>query len=607
MLWRVGERQLAFEALVAAHSEAWGWSRYMTSFEANSARIDLALGRFPGDFFTFIVRTARSGGAVMSTGRIVEALVRGDNRSLAFDIVRSFVDFATTLEADLDLRRPEWTEGQEVLDVDILFERLAHTEVAVRERAAHAVADLICEQPQVCSALASWLCDQQLETRTYAGLLALTLAAQRERTPVTDILPQLRTHLRGMSDVAQLLFDVLCASAGWPRSPDRGPLSLTVDGSDVSAPPKWFEKSLANWPGFAERLREMERASPGLTADVWRFARALGLTEGMVGESNQLLRRYVDYRRRFQSYIYPRARDVLESALNLALTHRVRTAGVDDEETLLRLERPPIDPFLERLEVAPKPACLPRPGKQESGLTTWPAQAEAGVRAQLTLDRVGDVVLSLDAGLVEGDGETLWRAEAIAFLYNTLGTLPHAQDLWERLEDLAAGSVAPLSWRLEGAGDVVPFPPSDSFMVRGFEVLPLAGTLRTQGGYWHQLAMGTNMRVPFLQNGFFDGLTPALTDGHLSYRDGAKNAERIRMSIWQDGMLSRLFSGVAANNCGSDLSVSARYLNGLLGASNWSLGWALSTRTQVQQGYRDEYEEAKRFELIGVSSIIKRF
>ncbi len=607
MLWRIGERQLAFEALVVAHSEAWGWSRYMTSFEANSARIDLVLERFPGDFLTFIVRTARSGGAVMSTGRIVEALIRGGNRSLAFDIVRSFVDFATTLRADLNLHQPDWIEGPEVSDAIILFERLAHTEIAVRERAAHAVADLISEQPQVCGALASWLCDQQQETRTYAGLLALTLASQRKHVPIADVLPRLQAHLRGMSVTAQLLFDVLSANAGWARSPDRQPPSLLFNEPDMSTPPEWFEKSLANWPGFVEWLREIESTAPGLTVNVWRFARTLGLTEGMVDESNQLLRRYVDYRKRFQSYIYPRARDVLESSLSLALTHRLQTAGVDDEAILLQLERPPVDPFLEQLEIDPKPTWLPRPGKQERGLTTWSAQAESEVRAQLTLDKVGDTILSLDAGLVEGDGETLWRAEAIAFLHKTRGILPHAQDLWERLENLTAGSVAPLSWRLGGEGDIVSFPSDGSFIMRGLEVLPLVGTLRTQGGYWHQLALSTNMRIPLLDHGFFDDLIPVLSDGHLSYRDRAKNAERIRMSIWQDGMLSRLFSGVAANNCGSFLSVDARYLNGRLDGSGWSLGWALSSRTQVRQGYQDELAEAKCFELINVSSIIRRF
>lgn len=607
MLWRVGERQLAFEALVAAHSEAWGWSRYMTSFEANSARVDLALERFPNDYLTFIVRTAGGSSTVMSTGRILEALIRRGSLGLAFDITRSFVDFATKLGADLDLRQPNWMRGQEVSDTAILFERLAHTEIAVRERTAHAVAGLIGEQPQVCSALASWLCDQQLETRTYAGLLALTLAAQHEQASIADVLPQLQTHLRGMSDMVQLLCEVLYANTDFSPSSERHSLSPSIDGLAASTPSEWFEKSLENWPGLAERLREMERASPGLTEDVWQFAHKLGLTEGIVSESNQLLRNYSDYRKRFQSYIYPRARDILESAFNLALTHRLRTTTAEDETMQRWLQTPPVDPFLERLKIASKPAWLPRPSKQENRLTTWPALAEAGVRAQLRVNRIGDVTLSLDAGITEGDGETLWRSEAIAFLYRTRGTLPHAQDLWERLAGLAAGSSTPLLWRLKGVKDIALFPPNNSFIMRGLEVLPLVGTLRLKGGYWHQLAGSTRMRVPFLYDSFFNGLVPAVFDGRLTFQDESEHSERIRLSIWQDGMLTRFFSGVASHNCGSVLSVDASYLNDMLELSKWSLGWVLSIRTQVQQGYQDKYQEAKRFELVNVSSIIKRF
>lgn len=613
LLWHQGERERAFTALVAAHISNSGWSRYYSAPEENDDRVTLMLRRYPRRLVEFVGRTARgrvrSGGAVAHTARIVEALIKGGHAILAYRVAGGFAEFGTTLTADLELPSPTWLNSGDTpaSPHQFLLEHLRRTEIGIRTRAAAAVAHLSGTQPEILDTLVKWILNEPVETRYYAGLLALALIARQNPTAVEEHVPRLRDHLAGASMTAALIFNEMCRSVNKNEVSITGPPPASGTPSSLETP-KWFGKVLSQWPGLQWVASQAATAHPPFMQHMYEVAASLGLTEKIAKNNNEALRTYSDTMRKRQRYIYSRARDILEASLRIALSRKSGAVPSTLEGIRLRYNlSSPIDVTLNELQAGPRPPWLPAPLDDGGRLTTWPAQANGAVEERLVMTPTSsEVILGLDGALVQTEGKVAWRTQVMAFAYRTHGPLPDPEALWTALHDQTLLLRSFTINLLEQKRNFVASPESHPFELDGLEVHPIIGRFEQEIGMWHLPPGGLSVWFPFLESKLLGELQADRTSKIAYATEDRPDTPVLLGSFWQDGAVTELYADRAAEaNLGYTLIADAKHINAALERGGWSLGWVRRTGITAQEGFRDNYSTAWEYALHNVSAVIR--
>lgn len=606
VLWEAGERELAFEATVAAQAEAHGWMSFFTNAEENFARFELVRNRFPNRALEFIIRTVSKGVPTLSVERVVEALARLGHTEEAYRLTRSFTDFVVGLSADLQLPRPKWEALPSSSQRQILLARLAHPELTVRVRTAMALVELALDDESILDELATWMHQCTLDPPLHAGLLTLLVVGKRLPRRVETVARRVRARFVGASLTSVWLFDALCdevAAFGTQIGEEVALRAASERAPEPQAPPSWFGDALDQWPELRSRLEIVVKVGfDDILELTWSLASSLGLTEGTVEQSRELLRFHADPRGRFLVPTYSRSRDILETSFRLAATilhARGRDTGTRIPDNLLFDF--PMDLSMALLKVLPKPDCLPQPVTSRGRVTTWVGEAEAGLQGMLVQPHEAEwVPVGIDASQIEDDGEIGWGAEVIGFVYRTRGPLPAAEELWQKLDSQMLWLPEP---SIERLWNVRVHPRAGSFRIDGLDVIPLVGRLSAISGDWIFPTGIVSKYLPLFDRGVWGALRRSDDDSTLEYIDDASDAPVVRCEVWQDGAWSRFYRSSVRSSSGSSTWASSCFLREKLEVG-WRIGWVRRGVHVVRGSSSVRPTETVQFDLLDVSEVI---
>jgi hypothetical protein len=305
----------------------------------------------------------------------------------------------------------------------------------------------------------------------------------------------------------------------------------------------------------------------------------------------------------WQTFVQPPARDILDTAYHGTLASLVSQGAMPLNTALWHaFEGFPIDTSLARLKPNPRPAWLPAPDNNGEHLT-WPSAASGAISTLLRWPSQSDKVpLALRFQQVQADGKIAWNTTALAFGYQSLGSVPPAKEVWAELLKQLVISTRITTRALDYPEDF--HIETGIFRVGDLVVMPLVGRLHIPTGTWTPLAPLTETFVPLLGQSIYGIIEP--TGETLTYADPESGTTVMRGSWWQHGVLSGMYVNKisASANTGFVLHADAVFLANRFAESEWSLGWASHTENSIRQGYNDDEKISEHYGLHNVSTPI---
>ncbi len=182
LVYKYGDRQLAFDLLCQAHDKNHGWDRYWTDKGKSVARWEFLKQYYPKRYEEFLTKTLAADDGfyfVMPIPRVVEFFIYFDDLKEAEAITEQAIAFAESLMANINLPPSEWL-NRKVTNTEVLLERLRHPSPITRERTATALVKLLshAESDDLLKELVKWIVEQPLESCSLLGIIVLERASR---------------------------------------------------------------------------------------------------------------------------------------------------------------------------------------------------------------------------------------------------------------------------------------------------------------------------------------------------------------------------------------------------------------------------------------------
>ena len=266
----------AFDMLCKAQINDHGWQRYWTDKKKAEKRWQFIKEKYPRRYLEFF---QKSTDYHVPLSRGVEYLLLFGDSAKAESITEASVCFAKSLVTDSNIPLPEWSESRsEVNILDILIQRLIWPSPLVRERAATALAYLLCsstKKEDVLKILLSWIEEQRLETAVAIGFLPIIKAFSIIGNPNDLKYIDIKTLAKAVSinsEVIEKLFDELTLLTTQDKPELPSPIDIELVPTGYSSNPffaKYIKTFLA--PIYMQRAEEIERRSRKQFIQQWVF------------------------------------------------------------------------------------------------------------------------------------------------------------------------------------------------------------------------------------------------------------------------------------------------------------------------------------------------
>ncbi|MFA5986505.1 MAG: ATP-binding protein [Parcubacteria group bacterium] len=269
------DNEAAFDIVCKAQSKDNGWQGYWTDKKKSEKRWQFIKEKYPQRYVDFFQKST-NGYIPLSRG--VEYFLLFNDLKRAEEIVEASIQFAKSLMANSNLPSPAWLEEKEIDALDILIQRLIWPSPLVRERAATALASLLCSSKKklnIFNHLLLWLKQQKIESVAAIGLLPIikTFYICKDTKDLKYInIDDVASSMSVSSEVIEALFKELSDLKNKP-TPNLKPFKNIKEFGDGYIPSSFFSKHVQTFlaPIYMDRAKNIERRSGKSFIKQWAF------------------------------------------------------------------------------------------------------------------------------------------------------------------------------------------------------------------------------------------------------------------------------------------------------------------------------------------------
>lgn len=604
----------AFDLACHAQISGHGWHRYWTDKAKAQKRWRFIQERFPSRYVEFFEKS-RENGVPLSRG--VDYFLLFKDLKRAEEIAQASVIFGRSLMADSPVPVPDWLQQSANVEAfDMLLQRLIWPSPLVRERAATAVSDLLCDPSKGAryyDRLKTWIAGQKLETVIAIGLLPLVKALYTDvsqcdfvdvselaqllpvNSPVIEKLIEEIARICGVQKPALLAFPLpMQIPAGYAENPFfrkhvkgfQGPIFFRHAESIADESGEDF---VARWFATADYLAK--EAGVALNADQMHFFASNEHANTMSGFSSMISELY-------------------KSAFLRVLSKFHQDGGLHKDVYLMYAYKTlPID--LSEWKTLPNRAPDRWPQlKENTAIDPEPNSKIFAISYTLSPENLierfdGKIVLGAEGAIKPANG---WEEDPmhsfflVGFAYKLHGgTLPSAEAVLRKVIYAArAFSIPSTSQRpFNFLEEPHFFLPDTAIVLDDLEAYPLVALdEHFPISLWQIFRhFAFEPFAPALGN-----LRPVVEKSSLEWHDdrGQKIASH---SDWLEGLKER-YDREATIPHGHSLSIQSDFIEAWLARRKLRLGYVLKTTHRVQQSKYDEIQSHEECRFINVGKII---
>jgi hypothetical protein len=613
------DNNVAFDILCHAQENDHGWQRYWTDKKKAENRWKFIKEKYPQRYIEFFQKSTNYH---VPLSRGVEFFLLLGDSGRAETITEASVQFAKSLMADISLPSPEWLNKDEVVDLDILIQRLLWPSPLVRERAASGIARLLClseKRTDIFKNLLSWIQRQKMETAVAIGLLPIIKAFSIAENP-DDLkyinIKAIASSISVNSEVIEKLLSEISSLLDTSK-PELPPLKDIEPVSNTYSLNTFFSKYVKTFlaPIYMQRAEEIERDSLRPFIKQWTFTIDQIIKEtGTELNSNQAYYYARSEHDEFLLGFSSKVSEAYKSAFLRTLQNYYKN-GYISEDFYLEYAYATLPIELSKWKVLPNRAPEWWPKLEQSRDTTNEKQSITPISfknspEQLIKDRGEEMLVAAEGAIQPADGWTQGDPShsflLLAFGYRVLGSeLPTAEEIGERifyspnLVTIPSKAIRPFNF-LEDKENHLGVK-CDAIQIKGLLIYPIVARERdlciALWQYFRDYDPAVNLAPAISKDlkNIFDKY-----GWHFQDQDGKCVA---RYADWLEGLKERYDKDMPIPH-GQYLMVNKDFLGDWLTDWNLRLGYILKTTFRSRKYAYDEIQKYEEVRLLNVGNII---